>query len=486
MSRSPPIGSVIVAGGGLTAWSCAAALKRRIPTLDVKLINTGEAPDALADRLISTLPSIHGFHEKIGLTDEDTIVRAGSGPRLGTSFDGWATELPAYVHAYGPYGAPIDGVPFHQLWVRDHRRASLPPFDRFSQAAEFARSGRAPPHDSDIAEFGLQLTLPLYQALMRDYALHLGVLVREASLKEVVLRSGDGFIDSLVLNDGRSESADLFVDCTGPAALLHSAMHSPRLDWRQWLPCNRMVLLDGPPEKTVELMDEVASLPAGWRWTASSPRASVSGVVYRSEHADEDSVQDALGTRGEPIELRAGRTHDFWIRNCVAVGDAAVAIEPLEWTNLHLAHSQIDRIVTMMPGRDCSPIELVEFNRQCAAEADRVRDFVCLHYVCSQRSEPFWKEAAAMTPPDSLAHTLELFAQRGRLPFYEEETFTRDSWLAVLLGQGFMPHQVDPLTDLVPPAQARPALAAMRQSLASFTFHAAGSTLADLNPRGAR
>jgi hypothetical protein len=56
----------------------------------------------------------------------------------------------------------------------------------------------------------------------------------------------------------------------------------------------------------------------------------------------------------------------------------------------------------------------------------------------------------------------------------------------VLLGQGFMPHQVDPLTDLVPPAQARPALAAMRQSLASFTFHAAGSTLADLNPRGAR
>ena len=481
-----PIRTVAVAGSGLTAWSCGAALKRRIPSLEVKLISTPQAPDALADRMISTLPSIHSFHEDIGLTEEDTIVRAESGIRLGTLFDGWAADAPAYVHAYGPYGTAVGGVPFHQLWLRDRRNASLAPFDRFSQAAELARSGRGSDGSADC-QSGLQLTPQRYGELMRAYALHVGVVAREPALTDVVLRAEDGFIDGVTLEDGSSERADLFVDCTGPPALLHSRMDSPVLDWSQWLPCDRMTVIGGPTDKSVSLMDKATAIPAGWRWSASSPRASSSGVVYHSAHPLDDLTQRALDARGgDEIALRAGRRRDLWTRNCVAVGDAAVAIEPLEWTNLHLAHSQIDRIVSMMPGRDCAPVELFEFNRQCAAEADRVRDFVCLHYICSQRSEPFWKGAAAVSPPDTLAHTLELFAERGRLPFYEEETFTRDSWLAVLLGQGFEPRQVDPLADLVPPSVAERAISAMRQALMSFTFHPAGSTLPELNPRGVR
>ena len=151
------------------------------------------------------------------------------------------------------------------------------------------------------------------------------------------------------------------------------------------------------------------------------------------------------------------------MRNCVAIGDAAVAVEPLEWTNLHLAHSQIDRLVSMMPGADFAPGELAEYNRQCNAEADRVRDFLCMHYVTARRTERFWMDASTVDPPPSLAHTLSLFAERGRLPYYEEETFARDGWLAVLLGQGFLPRRIDPLADSVTPEQVEDALS-RRQS----------------------
>ena len=150
------------------------------------------------------------------------------------------------------------------------------------------------------------------------------------------------------------------------------------------------------------------------------------------------------------VNIRAGRWRDIWLRNCVAIGDAAVTVEPLEWANLHLAHSQIDRLISMMPGRDCAPVELGEYNRQCGVEADRVRDFICMHYVTARRDEPFWKDAAAIEPAPSLAHTLALFAERGRLPYYEEETFSRESWAAVLLGQGLIPHRTDPLADSLP------------------------------------
>jgi tryptophan halogenase len=168
------------------------------------------------------------------------------------------------------------------------------------------------------------------------------------------------------------------------------------------------------------------------------------------------------------VTIRAGRRAQPWLRNCVAVGDAAVAMEPLEWGNLHLAHSEIDRIVSMMPDRDCGAVELWDYNRQCASEADRMRDFLVLHYAAAKRPEPFWQAAAAVEPPDSLAHTLSLFRERGRLPIYEEETFSRDSWLAVLFGQGVIPERTDPLIDSLSPTQADQAMAKMRDTIAAI------------------
>lgn len=88
----------------------------------------------------------------------------------------------------------------------------------------------------------------------------------------------------------------------------------------------------------------------------------------------------------------------------------------------------------MLPDRAMAPIEAADFNRQTLAEAERVRDFLAMHYRTATRPEPMWRAVAQAAPPPSLAHTLAQFEERGRLPFYEEETFTRDSWAAVLLG----------------------------------------------------
>jgi tryptophan halogenase len=475
--------SVAVVGSGITAWSTAAALKKRIPLLEVTLVPAPIDEAALADRMISTLPSIHGFHHDIGLTDEDTIARAGSGVRLGTLFEGWDDGLADYVHAYAPCGAPVGGIPFHQLWLRERSAAELPPFDRFSPAAEMARSRNV---RTEGVEAGLQLTLDRYAEMMRAYALHVGVVERQATIVDVRLRAEDGFIETLVLEDGASVTTDLFVDCAGPAALLRSRVGDDFVDWSEWLFCDRLIFAKGDAVPEAVNLDRASATSIGWRWLASSPAQSCRGLVYSSVHAEGiEREVESVGAQ-EEAALGQGRWRDMWVRNCVAIGDSAVAVEPLEWTSLHLVHSQIDRLISMMPGRDCAPVELAEYNRQCAAEADRVRDFLCLHYLLSRRPEPFWKEAVAIAPPPSLAHTLSQFAERGRLPYYEEETFARDSWLTVLLSQGFEARRTDPLAELVSPAQARAAIQAMRQSLRRSVPFLPASAPVDLNPRGAR
>jgi tryptophan halogenase len=464
---------VIVAGGGIVGWSAAAALKRRLPLLEVSVLPIEPSADSLADLMGGTLPSIIGFHDDLGLGDGDTIRRAQSGVRTGTLFEGWSTRPSNYVHSYGPVGQRIGPSSFHQVWLRSRQTAH--PFDHYSLAAQAARQERivvGPPNGlfgsgSDAGHHGLHLAVPLYKDLMRAFALHLGARLVEGQFAEVRLRE-DGFIRALALTSGREVTADVFVDATGPRARLRSAMDGRFEGWGQWLLADRVVIQNVADQRASEsVLDINRAHDAGWSWRFAAPGAVGSGLIASSAHAaDWEQDFQSVGAP-EAIRIRQGRRPEPWLRNCVAIGDAAVAVEPLEWTNLHLAHSAIDRPVSMMPGKDCAPVELAEYNRQCGLEADRVRDFLCLHYVAGPSSRSaFWRDAGSIDPPPSLAHTLALFRERGRLPFHEEETFDRDSWFTVLLGQGFVPQRIDPLTDVVTDDEAESAMASVADRIA--------------------
>ena len=460
-----------MAGGGIVAWSAAAALKRRIPALAVTVVATEPPPDALADRIGTTLPSILEFHHDIGISEADVLGRIGCSYRVGTSFEGWTEPGGGYVHAYGDYGRQLGTTSFHLHWVRAARAGRVAPFDRFSPAAAMGEAGRfVHPQggpDSPLAGFGyaLQLDPERYRKMMRAYALHLGVGERQGPIGEVRIDGESGFIAPLRLGDGSEVEAHLYVDCTGPAATLRSSLDARFEDWGEWLTVDRLLLAESPPPPQLPTLDRAIALPSGWRWESASPFRTSHGLAFSSSLLSDSKAARvlqgaaAVETEAPAVPLRQGRRADPWLRNCVAVGDAAVAVEPLEWAGLHLAHSMIDRLVAKMPDRDFSEVELWDYNRESAAEARRVRDFLLLHYVTARRPRnDFWRAAAAVPLPDSLAHTLELFRERGRLPLYEEETFTRSSWAAVLLGQGVVPRRTDPIIEAIPAAQADAAM----------------------------
>jgi tryptophan halogenase len=55
--------------------------------------------------------------------------------------------------------------------------------------------------------------------------------------------------------------------------------------------------------------------------------------------------------------------------------------------------------------------------------------------------------------PESLRHKLALFDVRGHVPYFKDGFFSRDSWLAVLFGQGLVPGAYDRLADFMPREQ---------------------------------
>jgi tryptophan 7-halogenase len=444
--KARAIRSVCVAGAGIVGLSAALAFARALRGVAVTLVETPNGA-GLVDRSPASLPTIHRFHRAIGF-DELELVREGIATHLlGTRFDGWSASGDPWFHVFGEHGLPAGDVAFHALWQRHPERLA---FHRYAAAGVLAEAGRFAHPSADLNApmgtflYGLRLDPRLYLERLRAAA---AALPRTGAAIGEIERRSDGGIAALLLENGQRVEADLFLDCTGPGAALLSRLDGAFEDWGHWLPCDRFSFTDEAQQDPTSC-DRVERLDTGWRWR--------SPLLDRTLLVEAGSA--SFGGDGEIVQP-AGRRPRPWVHNVLALGEAAVAVEPLHGASLHLAHSGILRALELLPGRDCHPLELREYNRRTEQEAIRVRDFLALPYLRSGRSDsPLWRDLAGREPPPSLARTLEQFTRRGRLPLFEEESFDRHSWLAALLGLGVIPDHVDPAAPGVDQERARAAM----------------------------
>ncbi|WP_340054622.1 tryptophan 7-halogenase, partial [Pseudomonas sp. JAI120] len=171
------------------------------------------------------------------------------------------------------------------------------------------------------------------------------------------------------------------------------------------------------------------------------------GHVYSSAHISDDQAAALLlaNLDGKPladpraIRFRPGKRHRAWEKNVVAIGLSAGFLEPLESTSIHLINTGITKLLGLFPHRGFAAADIAEYNRQHDFEFTDVRDFIVAHYKVTDREDtPYWRYLKHMAIPDSLAERLALFASSGR--FYKRaaaELFRVESWVQVLLGQGF-------------------------------------------------
>lgn len=196
----------------------------------------------------------------------------------------------------------------------------------------------------------------------------------------------------------------------------------------------------------LEPIDRITNIEGGWRLEATVPGATLQAIVT-TQPTDNSTA------------IRPGRRRESFVANVLAIGGSAVALDPLHGANLSLAHSAILRAIALVPGRNCHPLELAEYNRLTLLETTRARDFHALF----QMHLP-----GAAAPGETLARTLTQWHARGRLPFFEEELFTPSSWMQMLIGSGVLPDDVAPTARSVDPAAAANAMVKFTQELATL------------------
>jgi tryptophan 7-halogenase len=297
----------------------------------------------------------------------------------------------------------------------------------------------------------------LYAAFLRNYAEQRGVKRIEGKIAKVQLRQGDGFIQSLQLENGGEISGDLFIDCTGFRGLLiEQALHTGYEDWSHWLPCDRALAV--PCASSGELMPytRATAHSAGWQWRIPLQHRTGNGHVYSSRFMSDDEACAILldNLDGEPLAepkpLRfvTGKRKKMWNKNCVAIGLASGFMEPLESTSIHLIQTAIARLISLFPTRAFHQNEIDLYNQRADYEYERIRDFLILHYKATERTDSaFWNYCRAMEIPAYLHEKISLYQNSGRIYRESDELFSVTSWLAVFEGQGIQARAYHPLVD---------------------------------------
>ncbi|UPG94463.1 tryptophan halogenase family protein [Luteibacter aegosomatissinici] len=457
--------NIVIVGGGTAGWMAASALSRAlnrhttirlVESDEIGIVGVGEA----------TVPHIKAFNQMLGLNEAQFVSRTQGSFKLGIEFRDWGRLGDSYVHGFGTMGHDVGLASFHQYWIKGRLRGQASDLLDYSVNTVAAMRGKFMPAPVDVPAsnplgsiaYAYHFDAALYARFLREYAEQRGVKRIEGKVREVVTNPENGYVTAVRLENGESVSGDLFIDCTGFRGLLiEGTCEAGYEDWKQWLPCDRALAVPCAKVAPPTPYTRSTARGAGWQWRIPLQHRTGNGYVYSSDFISDDEAASVLlanldGAKladPKPLRFTTGIRRKAWVRNVVALGLASGFMEPLESTSIHMIQSGISRLLQLLPeSGHVDPLLIDRYNAQVRFEAERIRDFLVLHYNATSRNDtPFWDHCRTMAVPDTLKEYTDLFRHSGRFFRNADEMFGLVSWVQVMVGQGIMPTGYDPLVD---------------------------------------
>lgn len=477
------IKKIVIVGGGTAGWMTAAAFSKLLGSAGYQICLVESDQIGTVGVGEATLPHLRFFNQRLGISESEFMQATHATFKAGIEFANWGSVGDAYIHPFGDYGSSINKIAFHHYWLKARALGLQHKIDEYSLPVKFCQAGKFDFPSDDIHSisstysYAYHIDAGLYAKFLRRFSEELGLERVEGRIKGVSLCPESGNVQRLSLESGQVIEGDFFIDCSGfRSLLLGDALGVDFESWKHWLPCDRAVAAPtenahaAPPPYTQATAHE-----AGWQWRIPLQHRTGNGHVYSSQYLGDDEAERLFRQRlegepiREPIKLRfeAGARVCSWKKNCVAVGLSAGFLEPLESTSIYLIQIAIMKLMELFPRTNGDDKITTEFNRQMRVEYERTRDFLILHYhATNRRDTAFWRYVATMAVPESLEHKMSLFKSRAYVSPYAHGLFLEPSWVAVYLGQGFIPDGIDPRVRVLPDTGLLDQLEKFRQRVA--------------------
>lgn len=455
--------NVVIVGGGTAGWLAAGVLASKLhSSINVTLIESPNIPTIGVGE--GSWPSLRDTLIDIGISESDFLTTCSASFKQGSSFVNWrnATDKP-HIY-YHPFTVPsgYNELNIHACWQTFAKDDEYQ--DAFSLQAALCHEGRAPkqlstPEYAHVLNYGYHFDASALALLLKKHCIEkLNVHYQQAHIAQVNT-CDNGFIQSVTTGDGNSIKGDLFIDCSGQQGVLIEKHY--KVPWQSvehTLINNRAVAVQVPYAENDNAISSTTIATAqsnGWTWDIGLQHRRGIGLVYADTLTSEEAAIDTLLNQVSlrypkniqtsdvrTLRFSPGYRQQFWVKNCLSLGMSSGFVEPLEASAIAMVELGLRMLCDAFP-QNRRHMELVakRYNSRFTYRWQRVIDFLKLHYVLSDRTEPYWlAQREPSSIPGSLEELLEIWRYQSpsRLDLIEnEEIFPSASYQYVLYGMGF-------------------------------------------------
>ncbi len=403
---------VLIVGGGSAGWTAAAYLNAALniggqKVVDISLVESPDVPRIGVGE--ATIPNINRTLAIIGIDELEFMKATDATFKASIRFINWLdNKNKFYHHPFSRFGVgPNDDA--GRRWLMSDR--SVPFMNTISAQPVLCEMGLAPKVLEKVnlgipVGYAFHVNALKYADYLRDFSTARGVTHYMDHVTDVdVAENGD--IVALQTRSGKRLEADLFIDCTGFAALLSEKTLGVKwVDYSPWLLCDRALVMPVPYEihypGSVRPHTMSTALSAGWVWDIPLQNRRGVGYVHSSAHISEEEAEREIrayeGAHAKDLDSRlvyfkVGMRERAWFKNCIAMGLAGGFLEPLESTGLYLNEFATEMLAEHFPyGDDMEPLAF-RFNRMMENRFYEILDFINMHYCLTRRTDTeFWRE----------------------------------------------------------------------------------------------
>jgi len=433
--------SLIIVGGGSSAWLTAAYLSYNNPEIDLTVIDKkhGE-PVGVGE---ATLLHFGPFMEECGFEFHDWISAIDAGYKTGILFKNWQEQNKDIWHPFnkGRFDL-INGISNWDIWTNnqdlDFQKYILSDLDS-------SKKNKVDIENSN----GFQIDCGL---LTRYIIKKLSSKVKfiESEVVDIKYDQKDN-IEHITLENGDVLSSDLFVDTTGWSNVLRKNVDKVNLSDRLFV--NTAVAGHVPYQNKQEEFKPYTvceTTDHGWVWQIAINSRIGTGMLFDRNLTDENEAKQYFcnywNHRINPENLRVLKWDPFYLKdpwkgNVVCIGLSSGFIEPLESTGVGTAIIAATRLSNVLKERSFQQYDIDQYNAQLVTLFEDAADFVAAHYAANKKQSKFWNHVRNKFVPSEKMNLILADFENPYIPVHYDGNlfrfFNGVGWTLLMLQLGY-------------------------------------------------
>ena len=415
---------IVIVGGGSAGWMSASILAKEYPNFDITVIESPDIPVIGVGE--STINGLRQFCNYLEINEKDFLSYTDGSYKLSIKFtDFYDVDSGAFLY---PFGIPeVNGTRFglNDWLIKKYAYPDTPLTDfaeSYSPQAVMCKDNKffkndnyqvMPSYDSDLGLAYHFDAIKFGQWLKNEYCMPKGVKNILSTVDDVKVTGKN--VTELVLSNGETVVADLYVDCTGfNSLLLDKALKEPFISYEDMLPNNKAWATQiqyKDKENELEPYTNCTAINNGWVWNIPLWSRIGTGYVYSDKYVSKEEAleefkeylqsdkmtvprtkEEVDQLKFKDISIRVGIHERTFVGNVVAIGLSGGFIEPLESNGLYTVHQFLFELIRALKRGKPTEWDKSAYNYATKKMFNEFAEFVAMHYSLSRREDTeYWR-----------------------------------------------------------------------------------------------